>query len=108
MRRRQRAGIFLRLPLGIDHQDVPGAARSRLATLRRIGFRGEEIALPGDGLVAALPAALFGFKNERSLAVKVYSADGVAVVAMVGHDALEDIIVAFTRNASRVGMGQVE
>jgi hypothetical protein len=64
MRRRQRAGIFFRLPLGIDHQDVPGAAGAWLAALGCIGLGGEEIVLPGDGLVAALPSALFGFEDE--------------------------------------------
>src|SRR5262245_39269510 len=40
MRRRQRAGILLRLPLGVEHQDVPGAARTSASTVS--GFVGSE------------------------------------------------------------------
>ena len=108
MRRRQRAGIFLGLPLGIDHQYVPSAAGARLATLRRVGFGRKHIALSGDGLVAALPAALLGFEDEGAFAIEVDPADGVAIVAMMGYDSLEDIIVAFARGARRIGMRQAE
>jgi hypothetical protein len=112
MRRRQRAGIFLRLPLGIDHQDVPGAACSRLAALRcvlfRVFFRSEEIALSGDGLVPALPAALFGFEDKRSLSIEINPPNRVAIIAMMGHHSLEHVIVAFARGACRLGMRQSE
>lgn len=33
MRGRQGAGVFLRLPLGVEHQDVPGAARTPAAAI---------------------------------------------------------------------------
>lgn len=71
-------------------------------------FRQKQIALAGDGLIAALPAALLGFKDKRIPAVQIDPADRVAVVAMPGHDPLENIIVAFAGRAGRIGMRQTE
>ena len=79
---------------------APGLPRSG-----RIGLRQKIVALSGDCLVAALPAALLGFENERILAIEIDPADRVAIVTVTRHDALEDVIVALVRAPAGSGCG---
>jgi hypothetical protein len=108
VRGRQRAGIFLGLPLGIKHQHVPGAACASAAAIAGVFFRGEQIVLPGNFLRAALPAALLGFQNKGVLAVQIDAADGVAFVAMARHHALEYVVITLMTGLRGIGPWQVE
>ena len=64
--------------------------------------------MSSDGLTAAFPATLFGFEYERVSTIEVNPTDSVAIIAMVGHHALECVIVKFARSTGRVGMRQFE
>jgi hypothetical protein len=89
-----RARVLFCLALGVQHQHVPRAIRAAFAAriLRRV--HREQIVLALDFLLAALDAALFGFKNEAILLVKIDPPERIAIVLVPGDDALKHVIVA--------------
>ena len=105
MRRRQRAGVFFRLALGVEHQHVPGAigAASAARVFRDVG--GEQVVLTGD-LLAALQAALLGLENKAVLLVEVDPPVRVAFVPVLPDGAFEDIVVVFVGGVGRIGRRQ--
>jgi hypothetical protein len=83
---RQRGSIFFRLPLGIEHQHVPGAVRATPAAGFFGNFGREQVVLAGDFL-GAFQAAPLGFENETVLPVEVDAAMGVAFVLVLADGA---------------------
>ena len=101
---------FFRLPFGIEHQHVPGAAGAALAA-RCAVVGGKQVVLRGDAgdfFFLALPAALLGFQHEGIALVEIDAADRVAFVAMARHHALEHIVIVLVGGLSRVRLGQAE
>jgi hypothetical protein len=105
MRGGERAGVFLRLPLGVQHQHVPGAVGTALAAILRFVLRAEQIVLAGDFLGLAFPAALLGLKDERVAFVEIDAALRVAIAQMPLDRALEHIIVVRVGRLATSGWG---
>ncbi len=108
MCRGQGAGIFLGLALGIEHQHVPGSDGAAFAAILRLVLAGKQIVLPGNLLGAAFPTALLGFEDEGTFAVEIDAPSTVAVVAMVGYRAFENIIISFVGRVGGVRLRQIE
>jgi hypothetical protein len=105
---RQGAGVLLGLPLGVEHEHVPGAACPAASARFVRRRRRKRVLLAGDRLCAALQPALLRLQHKGVLFVKVDAADGFAAVLVLRDDALEDVVVALMGCVGGVGLLEAE